>query len=559
MSRSTTPAGTRASSRWGAAILGAMDRTETAPFARWKALLLFALLAIASVTPIRSYDFYWHLETGRWIAEHRTLPSTDPFSVSSDTVPWVDGEWLFQLGAWGVAAIGGETGVSVARGLVVAAIFLVVLLAAAGEAAAGMALFATAVGLWGASHRLTARPETVATLLLVLALVILLRPVTRRSALAFVGLVIVWINIHPSALVAPAIAGLAGAGFLLDGSASARAEALKRWGLAAAGGLGLLANPWGLEGVLAPLRLARLVSSGLFLNMEWSATRIADFPLFFLVAPAALLLLLASPKRRALLPRTIVLAFLALLAFRYVRNHGFFYAALPLLVAPALPRLATLRLPLPAIAAAAIVALGVWKQGGIATGPDPAQFPVASVARLQALGLEGNVYNPDQLGGYLIWRFYPERRVVTDGRNELHLTWIGEYGKARLDSRAWRELIEKYSLTLAVEEYRRESMEVIDAVTGERRRVPASLVYFPRDKWALVAFDDVGLVFARRDRHDAALLAREEYRALVPDAAMPLVDERPETIALARREVARARAQFGRQETIERIARMLGE
>jgi hypothetical protein len=209
--------------------------------------------------------------------------------------------------------------------------------------------------------------------------------------------------------------------------------------------------------------------------------------------------------------------------------------------------------------AAAIFALTVVRQGGVATGADPAQFPVASVARLTALGLKGNVYNPDQLGGYLIWHFYPERRAVTDGRNELHLTWIDEYGKARLDSRAWQALVAKYRLTLAVEEYRRESMEVVDGVTGERRRVPASLVYFPRETWALVGFDDVGLVFARRDAHDPALIAREEYRTLVPDAAMPLVDERPETIALARQEIVRARAQMGRAAVIERIARMLGE
>lgn len=536
-----------------------MILTEPATLSRWKALLLFALLAAASVTPIRSYDFYWHLATGRWIAEHHALPATDPFTVSSDSVPWVDGEWLFQLGAWGVAAAGGEAAISMARGLLVAAIFLAALLAATKEAEHGMALLVSAIGLWGANHRLTARPESVATLLLVIVLVILLRPVTRRSAFAYVGLVVLWINIHPSALVAPAVAGLVGAGYLVDGSSTARVECLKRWGLAAAGGVALLANPWGLEGVLAPLRLARLVGSGLFLNMEWSPTRFADFPLFFFVAPVALLLLVAAPNRRALAPRAVVLAFLAFLAFRYVRNHGFFYAALPLLVAPALPRPSKLRLPLPAIAAAAILALAVVKQGGVATGADPAQFPVASVARLTELGLKGNVYNPDQLGGYLVWKLYPERRAVTDGRNELHLTWIREYGEARLDSRAWAALIAKYQLTLAVEEYRRESMEVVDGVTGERRRVPASLVYFPREKWALVAFDDVGLVFARRDAHDAALLAREEYRALVPDAAMPLVDERPETIERARREVARARAQFGRQEVVERIARVLGE
>jgi len=534
-----------------------MDSTNAStPLKRPLALALFVLLAVVSITPIRSYDFFWHLATGRWIAEHHALPASDPFTLSSDRVAWVDGEWLFQLGAWGMEAAGGETAISIARGVVVAAIVLAGVLFAARDAGTGSALLVAAIGLMGANHRLTARPETVATLLLVLTLVVLLRPITRGGAIALLAIVVVWINVHPSALLAPALAAIAGAGFLVDGTERARAECLKRWGLAAAGGIALLANPWGLEGVLAPLRLAKLAGSGLFVNMEWSATRLADFPLIFIVAPAGLLLLVATEHRRAMLPRTLLFALLALLAFRYVRNHGFFFAAMPLLVAPAMPRKLPARVA--AVAAAVILALVVARQGGVGVGADRAQFPVASVARLQQLGLKGNVYNPDQLGGYLIWNFYPERRAVTDGRNELHLGWIREYGKARLDSRAWNALVAKYRLTLAVEEYRHESMEVVDAVTGARKRVPASLVYFPRDTWALVAFDDVGLVFARRDAHDAALISREEYRTLVPDAAIPLVDERPETIELARREIARAREELGRSEAVERIARGLG-
>jgi hypothetical protein len=530
--------------------------TEATALTRWRAVALFALLTVASVTPIRSYDFFWHLAAGRWIAEHRALPASDPFSVSSDDVSWVDGEWLFQLGAFAVEAMGGEPAISIARGLVVAAIVLAGVLLAAREAGVGISMLLAAVGLWGANHRLTVRPETLATLLLLIAFAVLLRPLTRLTVVVFLAVVVAWINIHPSALLAPVVAGLTGAGYLAGGVDGARSECLKRWGLAIAGGVALLVNPWGLEGILAPLRLAKFVGSGLFLNIEWSPTRLADFPLIFAVAPFGLALLLVAKERRALLPRTAVYALLAFLAFRYVRNHGFFFAAMPLLVAPAVPR----RVPggVAAIAAAAVLAVVVVSQGGIGVGADPAQFPVASVARLEQLGLKGNVYNPDQLGGYLHWRFYPERRAVTDGRNELHLTWIREYDKARLDSRAWNALVAKYRLTLAVEEYRRESMEVVDATTGARKRIPASLVYFPREKWALVAFDDVGLVFARRDAHDPALIAREEYRTLVPDAAMPLIDERPETIELARREVARARAELGRSEAVERIARGLG-
>ncbi|HEX7808455.1 MAG TPA: hypothetical protein VF608_07020, partial [Thermoanaerobaculia bacterium] len=47
------------------------------------------LLAAAAIGPIRNYDLFWHLATGRWIAEHHALPSIDPFAVASDRIAWI--------------------------------------------------------------------------------------------------------------------------------------------------------------------------------------------------------------------------------------------------------------------------------------------------------------------------------------------------------------------------------------------------------------------------------------------------------------------------------------
>ncbi len=530
--------------------------------ATWRRLLLACLLValtVISVTPIRSYDFFWHLATGRWIAEHGALPGTDPFSLSSDPVSWVDGEWLFQLGAFAIYAAGGIAAVSVAHAVVVAAIFTFAFAETSRRSAPTVALAVTMVALYGADHRMTARPESLATLLLVASLVLLGREVTGRVALAFALVVVVWINVHPSALLAPVFAVLAAAGAALTAKESPAGIA-KRFGLVAVGGLALLANPNFVDGVVAPLRLARLASSGEFVNMEWTASRLADFPLLYFVVPAALVLFALDPGRRERLTSVAIFAFLGALALRYVRNQGFFFAALPLLVAPSLPKLETVRMKAIGGAIVVLVAASLLvRHDGIATGVDRTQFPVASVAYLESLGLRGNIYNPDQLGGYLIWRFYPERRVLTDGRNELHRTFIEEYAKARLDERAWRAMITKYDLALAVDEYHRETMDVIDATTGRVTHRPASLIYFPRNRWALIGFDDVGIVFARRDAFDPSLIAKLEFKTLVPDGAVPLVDTSPGTLALARLEIRRARATFGRQNAIERIARGLGE
>ena len=142
---------------------------------------------------------------------------------------------------------------------------------------------------------------------------------------------------------------------------------------------------------------------------------------------------------------------------------------------------------------------------------------MVAVARLKASSLAGNIYNPDQFGGFLIWSFYPERRTLTDGRNELYREYIADYERARSDQRAWRTLLQKHRIDLAVDEYR-PPLEVMDARTRARRAMPASLAYWPRREWALIAFDEAGMVFARRAAFAPGVIEKWEIRGVVPDA-----------------------------------------
>jgi len=85
---------------------------------------------------------------------------------------------------------------------------------------------------------------------------------------------------------------------------------------------------------------------------------------------------------------------------------------------------------------------------------------------------------------------------------------------------------------------------VTDVASGQRRALPASLVRYRRKQWALIAFDDAAMVFARRDAFTPAQLAAIEYRYLVPDDAT-VGYATPQIRDEARKEIVRARAQFG--------------
>jgi hypothetical protein len=448
--------------------------------ARLTTIALFVAFTLAAIGPIRNYDSFWHLATGRWIVEHRALPLTDPFAVASDRHAWINGEWLFETVAYGLHEVAGLAGMSVVRGLLAAAIFTAAFLLSKRD------LLLTAIAFAGAMQTLDLRPSSAAMLFVVLA-------IAARSWIAHAILAALWINIHPSALLAPGIAALS----------------TRRAAPVVASALALLLNPYGWRALMAPLQLMTYVQSGAFVNAEWLPSSVTHFPLLYacVLGGAAAFVVKRGESEWW---RVALFAGFAFLALRHVRNQGLFYAAFPLLM----PRFAMRRVLGYAGAAAAIALVAFTADHRLGVAPE--RFPVRAVARLQETRLTGNIYNPDQFGGYLIWSFYPQRRALTDGRNELYRTYIEEYARARADQRAWRALLAKYRIDLAVDEYR-PPLQVVNAVTRVETSMPASLAYWPRRDWALIGYDDAAMVFARRAAFGPEELARWELRGVVPD------------------------------------------
>ena len=516
-------------------------------------LAVLALLIVAALTPIRSYDYFWHLATGRWIVEHHALPASDPFAVASDRVAWVNGEWLFEIAAYGVHVALEDEGIAVVRSVIVGGLFFLLWRASSRGSSPALALLVVALAFVGAVGRLDARPSTLAAVLLVCALLLLRKPPSWLRDTAFAGVTIVWINVHPSALLAPLIAGVVA---VLAHRDSASQQVRLR--VVVMSVLALLVNPYGILAIEAPLRLAAFARGGTFVNAEWLPSSPAIFPLLYISLALGVLSYAATRRWRDDASSLVLLLFFGFLAIRFVRNQGLYFASFPLLI-PMLDR-ELITVPLRRLAAVVGVAMLGWIALSEAHRPgvDGSRYPVAAVDRLISYRLAGNIYDPDQFGGYLIWRLYPQRRVLTDGRNELYHHYIAQYARARLDGRAWHALLDQYNVALAVDEYHRERLTVTDAVTGGVRVLPPSQIYFPRMQWALLAFDDTGMVFARRSRFTPQLLARLEYRVLVPD------DEGGFGItatsrAAAALEVQRAEREIGERPIIAEMAAVLAD
>ncbi len=441
-------------------------------------LALFAGFTLAAFGAIRSYDLFWQLATGRWIVEHRALPLSDPFALASEKTPWIDGEWLYEVALYGAHALVGLEGLSWLRGLLAAAIFTIAFVAT--RRGSESALPVSAIAFAGAMPVLDLRPSGVAALMIVLML-------AARSLWARVLIAIVWMNVHPSALLAPIVAAVSGSP--QDAGLAAGWKPALRAGAACA--LALLVNPFGWKGIAAPLELMSFVRGGTFVNAEWLPSSPLLFPILYGAIVVAIIAFALEPQRDW--KRIALLALFAYLAVRHVRNQPLFFAAFAMLVR--LPRVR----PVVVYAASAIAIVIVGATTDHRLGVPPERFPVEAVARLQASGLQGNIYNPDQFGGFLIWTFYPERRVLTDGRNELYRTFIPEWQQAREDGRKWNALLRKYDIDIAVEEYRA-PLRVTNAETGEVAEMPAHLAYWPQDQWVMIARDPAAMVFARRSK-----------------------------------------------------------
>lgn len=498
------------------------------------AIVLFALFAIAALAPIRAYDAFWHLATGRWIVEHHAIPSVDPFAIASEKKPWINGEWLYEVALY-ATSIGNTTAISIVNALLIGAIFALGFMVASRNTTLGIALLTASLAFAGGFDRLGVRPSTAAALLAASAVALLSSRMldAKRLAIAYALLTVVWINVHPSALLAPAIALVS---MQVD---------RKRWMVALASAVALLVNPFGFHAITAPFELTKAIGSGAFVNAEWLPSPASVFPLLYLTICVTCLLFVFSEERRENAWRFVLFLLFAGLAARYVRNQGLYYATLPLLV--------TLPSKGSRMWAAAALAPIAWALsfGAHGVGVDAERFPVHAVAKLKSLNLRGNIYDADQFGGYLIWSFYPEQRVLTDGRNELYQTFIGEDARARRDSRAWHLLLQKYLVDIAVAEYETEHVTVVDVASGEKRQIPASLVRYRRRDWALIAFDDVAMVFARRAAFPIGSLERIEYHHLVPDE--PRIEYRDPKAAHI--EMERAKRELGDSAVLREMMR----
>lgn len=392
---------------------------------RLTALLAGALLcARAVIDP----DLWGHLTFGADILASRQITSVDPYSFTQD-VPWVNHEWLSEVGFALAYRLGGVAGLVLLKTLLLGATLWLLwreLEPLAGQAKRWWLLAVVAFALAPAGTSF--RPQ----LWTLLALAVLVRALAGRLALAWVVPVFaVWGNLHGGWIVGVGLVSSTLAGRVLDRGSLRQVAGPALVLLAAVAAT--IVNPYGTglwHFLSGTVRMTREISEW---RPVWQQADVSHAVLWLLVFTAGVLSVWR--RWRAVPWASLVPAAGLCVASLWVDRLGPLFAivSVPLwrdawsrepLAAPAsaplIPAAAGSGAPLWMVDAVAVTAVWLVVAGGAARclAIQGAWVPDLEAAAVLRSAAPGRLVVPFDWGEYAIWHFGPSLRVSMDGRRE---------------------------------------------------------------------------------------------------------------------------------------------
>ncbi len=402
---------------------------------RTKILIAALTLLVAGVAlcvdRTRNGDLYLQLFTGRFITQHGFV-THDPFPTIGHGRPWLNQQWLSELGFYTAARWVGITGVTILYSALLAAPLAIVLFCIRRKGAAMLiAISALYIpGLLAIVHPRAAGFTLLAFCVLVCVLLAVWLPregiAGGRLRWALIGVPVMfglWANLHAGFIAGLLLIGLTAAGLTADGwrgvpgaIARHRVAALALTGLLASLAV-TLATP--LEGAIWSYVASFQNPAIALATTEWEPVTqsIPAIAHLVIVSCFAAWLWWRSPAPRRLMPVLVVAGFVAFAAFS-MRNLIFVAPALAFQIACSAPDRAPPRARMPialtsAVAVAAVSSLFVYFA---VLGPARSDGPGYAVARyaVNHPPKQGRIAAYAGASSYVLWRS-PGTPVVING------------------------------------------------------------------------------------------------------------------------------------------------
>ncbi len=420
---------------------------------------------------LRDAGIGWHIRNGQLMLQTHSITRVDSFSATMSGQPWYAWEWLYDLLIAAIHQVFGLNGVVFYSAAIMAATFVLVFYLAMRRGGSLPITFLLLVLSMGASAiHFLARPHILSWLLTVIWFELLdsaasgAMPEKSRRIFWLPALMLLWVNLHGGFLLGFALLGVYLAGgtieYFTDGE---RREENGRWlrRLGQVSSLSLLAsfvNPYGYKlhlhiyQYLSDRFLMNHVSE--FLSPDFHGVAQQCFAVLLLMTVVALAI-----ARRKLSPSQLLVILLAAYSGLYAsRNLPVSSMLLVLTVAPLLSSTVAKAGENVEIAAwlrallsrmhgfgirmentearfqghlwlVIVFVLGLWAclHGGRLGSAqllnayfDDKRFPVEAAQVIADREVREPIFCPDQWGGYLIYRLYPQTKVLVDDRHDLY-------------------------------------------------------------------------------------------------------------------------------------------
>ncbi len=482
---------------------------------------LWYLFALFHPLHAINQDLGRYIAITKYIFSTNSIPSLNLFSYTNPDFSFVASHWLGGVLLTLITYLVGFSGLVVVKAMIIFSAFLGVLYLGykrshlAGEYSIiliSLLAIPTTILLLERTH---ARPEIFSHLFFVAILLLLYSK--KKYALWFIPLIMfAWVNVHIYFII----------GFLLIGAyfiESAFVERLSQRTKTLFGvGLASLAvsflNPAGLSGILYPFNVFK----------NYGYTIVENQTPFFLipfdyhhgtiaVLFIMILLLFVSTAinwRRLKISDVIVSLGLVYLSVSAIR-HVFIFAVgiFPILVynlssvIERVPKTTLEKLDLNMKSFwRSVVVVGVCVfvfLGGrnlIQASVEASEHALGAVNFVVQNDIDGNMFNNFDIGGYLIYKLYPDRLVFVDNRPEAYPSsfFIDVYKPMQQSAERWREVVEEYNITYVVfgtTDQTPWGQNFISMIVGEK-------------DWTIVYADAVSLVAVKNDAPENARLMK---------------------------------------------------
>jgi len=498
--------------------------------------LTFIILALLLLHPAGEADTWWHIKTGQIMVEDMRVTQADEFSYTKAGEKWLNHSWLSDIFFYFIYKLSGIDGITIFSAVLIFFAFILLFINVRRRGGWLSAVFLTFLVILFSQDEFLPRPLALSLFLFSLFIFILHRykyePSSKTDNLPYVlvPLQVAWVNLHGASILGVFLIWAFIAGEFIDSRIregfknefvieGGRYKKLLFAGILLTISAGI--TPYGYNAVFCPVK----EFSGMYFIDEWLPSVHNDIFLNFGIMPYYRLFLLISVfvfifrGRRIASSHIIIFGSLLYLSLSGKRHLPFYGFAIAPCVAWYLKDIrfnamaSRLKKPVIYAISLALILYMAFLGKDILTGKyyikknmdcwvglGTVGYPKKAMDFLEISGLEGRMFNDYSSGGFLIHRFYPDKKVYLDGRNTIYgVKFITEnYLKCLIYPSLFEETARKYDINYVFIYY---------GLSNTAALIP---YLHQSDNWQLVYFDDQVCIYAKNTEKNAGII--KKYR-----------------------------------------------